>query len=224
MSNNIFVNSIRVVDERESGFSRGNSVVNFYGEVIVQASNEEKNVIIEYTTDSWNRENSVTAKRLHTLSSNQELYYFEISVFKESNLPLYLEFRARCKFANYFYCTDEFDFLYDNDEGTPREKFFSNNNMIEINSTDVTLQNNSAEEGLGLLEEGRRYLEEEELRRLEEERRNLEEERRQYEEALRQSQQEEERRNLENERRQYEEALKQSQQEEVLRMQEEERM
>ncbi|CAG8706821.1 6761_t:CDS:1, partial [Gigaspora rosea] len=105
MTTNIFVNSIRVVDERESGirivgkrksgFSRENSVVNFYGEVIVQASNEEKNLIIEYTTDSWCRESSVTAKRLHTLSSNKDLYYFDISVFKESNIPLYLEFRAR---------------------------------------------------------------------------------------------------------------------------------
>ncbi|CAG8715925.1 6406_t:CDS:1 [Dentiscutata erythropus] len=216
MENNIFINSIRVVDEKKSDYSERDSVVDFYGEVIVQASNEEKVVIIEYTTDSWTRINNTTAIRLHTLSSKQDIYNFEISVFKKSNVPIFLEFRARYEFAAHIFWTDDYEFLYD--EGTPTEKFFSNNTIIE----DFTSQHNLAEEGLRQLEEERGYLVEESRQRQQEE----EYEQRQQEEERRQRQEAAERRKLEEEhrRRQQEELeeLRRKLEEENLRKQQEE--
>ncbi|CAG8766114.1 16521_t:CDS:1, partial [Acaulospora morrowiae] len=90
MSSKIFINSVKIIGEK-------NNTIDLYGQVIVQHSDnyKEKIVTIEYTRNSWNTGNSVIASQLSTLSDNQELYYFEISTLKVPNTPLHFGFLAR---------------------------------------------------------------------------------------------------------------------------------
>ncbi|CAG8550821.1 9534_t:CDS:2 [Dentiscutata heterogama] len=183
MSDKIFLKSIKVTDENESdGF------INLYGQVIVQYSSKDKEkiVIIEYTVNSWDTGDSVTALKSSALPNNQELYYFEISTFKVPNIPLHLEFLARFDVEDStFWADSSYEYLYD--EGCPKEFFFHDATI------ESTSQNNSTEENSLVLNEERRQLEEE--------LRLLEEERKQYEEERKRRQQEEERRRLEEERK-----------------------
>ncbi|CAG8561730.1 2005_t:CDS:2 [Cetraspora pellucida] len=116
MSNKVIITSVKVVGEREG-------LVDFYGQVIVQTSNEDAIVTIEYTTEPWITDNSVIAKRLQTFSNEQILYNFEFSIVKISNLPLHLKFRARCDIANSSFWTNyNYEYLYN--EGIPKEIIF----------------------------------------------------------------------------------------------------
>ncbi|RIB26317.1 hypothetical protein C2G38_286493 [Gigaspora rosea] len=116
LSNSIFVKYIKVVNEY-------NGVIDLQGQVVVQTIGSDKSVIIEYTTDSWITNNQVNATWSHTLSSEQDSYYFKISVSKSSNLPLYLEFTALCNVAGTVLWTNSYEYLYD--VGTPKELFFN---------------------------------------------------------------------------------------------------
>ncbi|CAG8551016.1 20514_t:CDS:2 [Racocetra persica] len=113
----IIIKSIKVVGEREG-------LVDFYGQAIVQTSNEETIVTVEYTTKPWITDNSViTAKRLQTLSNEQVLYYFEFSTVKMSNVPLHLKFRAQCNIANSSFGSNYgYEYIYN--EGIPKEIIF----------------------------------------------------------------------------------------------------
>ncbi|CAG8450364.1 13104_t:CDS:2 [Dentiscutata erythropus] len=179
MSDKIFLKSIKITDEN-------NGSINLYGQVIVQHSSKDKEkiVTIEYTVNSWDTGDSVTALQSSTLSNNQELYYFEISTFKASNTPIYLEFRAQFNVEDItFWADSNYEYLYD--EGYPKE-FFFHDTAIESTS-----RNNSTEENSLALNEKHRQLEEE--------LRSLEEERKQNKEERKRRQQEEERRSLEEE-------------------------
>ncbi|CAG8744179.1 28893_t:CDS:2 [Dentiscutata erythropus] len=83
-----------------------------------------------------------------------ELYYFEISIFKISDVPLHLEFLVRFDVKNFtFWANNSCEYLYD--EGYPKE-FFFNNTVIESTS-----QESSIEKEYRRLEEERKLLEEE---------------------------------------------------------------
>ncbi|CAG8761064.1 13699_t:CDS:1, partial [Dentiscutata erythropus] len=125
LSNSIFVKSIKVVND-------SNGVIDLQGQVVVQTCGSDKSVTIEYTTDSWVTNNRVIATWSHTLSSEQDSYYFMISVSKTSSLPLYLEFMALCNASGIDLWTNSYEYLYD--AGTPKELFFSdtfNENYID---------------------------------------------------------------------------------------------
>ncbi|CAG8543283.1 10371_t:CDS:2, partial [Dentiscutata heterogama] len=125
LSNSIFVKSIKIVND-------SNGVIDFQGQVVVQTCGSDKSVTIEYTTDSWVTNNRVIATWSHTLSSEQDSYYFMISVSKSSSLPLYLEFMAQCNVSGFVLWTNSYEYLYD--VGTPKELFFNdtfNENYID---------------------------------------------------------------------------------------------
>ncbi|CAG8507329.1 5325_t:CDS:2 [Gigaspora margarita] len=117
MDNGVSVESIRVVSEIDD-------LVNLEGKIVMhKVTPVGKQVSVDYTTDLWETYYNVLAKESCSLSSDKDLYLFEVSTFKNPNAPLYLEFAVKCDIAGSVFWTNGYQFLYDEDS---QKEFFFN--------------------------------------------------------------------------------------------------
>ncbi|CAG8736329.1 13724_t:CDS:2, partial [Gigaspora rosea] len=109
--------SIRVVSEIDD-------LVNLEGKIVMhKVTPVGKKVSVDYTTDLWETYYNILAKRSCSLSSEKDLYLFELSTFKKPNAPLYLEFAVKCDFEGSVFWTNGYQFIYDEDS---QKEFFFN--------------------------------------------------------------------------------------------------
>ncbi|CAG8687139.1 5178_t:CDS:2, partial [Cetraspora pellucida] len=118
MDNGVFVESIKVVDEVDD-------MISLEGKIVIhKVTNGRKKVSIDYTTDLWETYDNVVANKSGSHTPEKDLYLFELSIYKNPNIPLYIEFAVKCDVAGSTFWTNGYQYIYD-ENVTQKEVFFN---------------------------------------------------------------------------------------------------
>ncbi|CAG8698735.1 13582_t:CDS:2 [Dentiscutata erythropus] len=117
MNNGVSVESIKVVSEDDD-------TINLEGRIVMhKVTPVGKKVSVDYTIDLWETHDNVVAKMSHSLTPEKDLYLFELSIYKNPDAPLYLEFAVKCDIAGSVFWTNGYQYIYDEDS---QKEFFFN--------------------------------------------------------------------------------------------------